>query len=246
MCLSANVSLACSCFMPGAVSVDELLESPLVFYGTAIEVEEVLSEKDESDPFSRTLQERRMVFRIDQWVKGEEDAETVVVTTQGSSSSCGIYVKQGESWVIWTYEYKSKYYTGLCTRSSQVKNLDKSHKRLLKEFQSHKKNKKWCDAEKVHNAHGSVKNGRPYGSWEVYYPDESIKYTGSYIEGNRHGIWKYYATREEAYRWMNNVDPPDGNIAEEYAGIVALVRKYDQGELIEEKEFIPSYSRRRK
>ncbi len=244
LCLSANVIMACSCVMPGPISVDELIESPLVFYGTVMSVDEEVPEKRGGNPFGGSLRNKKVQFKISTVVFGDKSADEVMVVTGASSASCGINFIVGEEWIVWTYDGGDELHTGICTRSARKEKMDKHHKNLVSDFLKHKKNKKWCDKDKNHNAEGSVMEGKPYGKWIVFYDTGDVKYTGAYKDGKKHGLWKYNASREDAYRWVHDSYPAENTKLEEYVGVTAMIRRFDNGILVEEKEVIKGYGRR--
>lgn len=81
---------ACSCMVPGP-PCQEAWESPLVFAGTVIEV----------DQQPGTLLPRRVRFRITEAFRGTEQGEIDIHLRGGGDASCDPPFRMGESWLVY-------------------------------------------------------------------------------------------------------------------------------------------------
>jgi hypothetical protein len=97
---------SCSCIGLGKIDKKQYDSYDLIAKGQIIKI------PDEENGF---------YMKIESLYKGEVKSDTVRVFSSNDEAMCGISFKIGEYWLIYAYEKRKKFSTGLCTRT---KNLD--------------------------------------------------------------------------------------------------------------------------
>jgi hypothetical protein len=100
---------ACSCVPPGSPA-EELGRSDAVFLGKVVDV------KTPSGPITSSADSTSATLEISTVWKGQV-AQTITLTTPGSSASCGVTFEQGKEYVVYAQVSDGVLSTTLCSRT---------------------------------------------------------------------------------------------------------------------------------
>ena len=109
-----NCAYACSCVPPGTPA-EELSKSDAVFLGKVIAVN--LPNK----PIESSSDVTTVTFETSQVWKGQV-TKTLVLTTPGSSASCGVTFEQDQEYVVYARVNEGVLATNLCSRTNTASN----------------------------------------------------------------------------------------------------------------------------
>lgn len=101
---------ACSC-VPPPPPEEALANSTAVFSGT---VTEIIAPADLGGP-----DPVQVTFAVSNGWKGA-DQPTMMITTTGSSASCGFEFVKGQDYLVYATENEGRLQTGLCSRTAQL------------------------------------------------------------------------------------------------------------------------------
>ena len=110
--LSTLETLACSCGELDPISKSDYESAGEIFIGRVTKIEE-----------DRENWKKTVIFEIIDQLKTDKQAKEITVLTALDVGACGLSVKEGDKWYIFTYHNdKKELVAGLCGRSV---NLDK-------------------------------------------------------------------------------------------------------------------------
>lgn len=191
-----NNAKACSCDYYKDMSLRQYNWYDLVFKGEVVSVTE-----------NKEAWEKRIKFEIKKLYKGNTETDTLSVTTGLDGASCGLNIKVGQTWMIFSSYRGGAYNSGLCSRSKLlnvdlIKRLEViADKKFVKKYSS------YSGSVANEEVKGEFRNGKPIGNWiyfkngktweinrysdngllhgnsEVYYEDGSLHYRTEYENG---------------------------------------------------------------
>jgi hypothetical protein len=100
-------ALACSCIPPGPPA-DELQKAAAVFAGEVVRMTGGEGEGTVT-----------VTFRVSKVWKGPQE-RTLVVTTPGSSASCGVSFEEGKSYLVYAHGEEGELMVNLCSRTAAL------------------------------------------------------------------------------------------------------------------------------
>jgi hypothetical protein len=115
--LNTNPASACSCIQ--TTPQQSLKNSKVVFAGRVIDVVE---QRDSTDAASGpSLAGVKVTFDASQVWKGKPDRQ-MVITTSGSSASCGYFFEKGKEYLVYANGQGTQLQTGLCSGTKPLSN----------------------------------------------------------------------------------------------------------------------------
>ena len=224
--------MACTCGGSyGPVTIKDYNSAKLILSGKAIKVT--------VDRTETTDMQRKIDFKIDEVFKGRVSSGTVSIYTSLGDASCGLFVQEGQEWVIWAYLQGGVITTDLCTRSAQKKQVIESDYTSLKYFKSNPLTLIWKNSAGVVIAAGELKDNLPEGTWKYFYNNGFMETEGNYSNGLYDGRWVKYLDPEgivERWRYDKKI-PPDSNPDLQLLQYkVRAIENYRQG--VREGEFV--------
>lgn len=130
--------LACSCGTVSKIDEEAVGKAKDIFIGRVLKIE----------PFNN--RSRKITFQLSVRLKTDSSTQITILTGLGDAD-CGLSLKEGQEWYVFTYNYDGMSWAGLCGRSAllsehsiqnsnkkyyrqAVKEYNKQRKRALKEI----------------------------------------------------------------------------------------------------------------
>ena len=123
---------ACSC-VHQPLSAKKMNESDLVFLGKIIEREIVDNDFEESpeEIEGMRLEYFKYTIKVLKEVRGSMTNRQVEVYSPTQGSACGVYYEPDEVIYIFTYSWKGKQFTGLCSQNIKKEKLTRKQRRVF-------------------------------------------------------------------------------------------------------------------
>ena len=130
---------ACSCATLTKLTKEEIISANNVFIGKVVSV----------DSFDNTS--RKVIFQISERLKTDSLLQITIYTGKGGAD-CGLSIKEGEKWYIFTYSYNNHSWASLCGRSALLSEHSISpnsinHKYHRLAVRNYKRNKHRAESE---------------------------------------------------------------------------------------------------
>lgn len=219
--------IACSCsYDPGPITIKDYNASELIVSGKALKV-------------TIDQNERQIQFKVDELFKGELISETIKIYTPISDGSCGLFVKEGEEWIIWAYIQDNGITTNLCTRSARKQNVSDKDLKSLRYYKSNPTTTEWRSDAGVLIAQGELKENKPIGFWKYFYRDGFIESEGNYLNGKPNGKWTVFLDPEGIVTRLryDKVIPNDSLIdLKQFSNRIKEIQNFKEG--VRDGEFI--------
>ena len=182
-CWPTEPVMACTCFHRHQITVEDLWENDLIFYGEVLSVSNVRNKDGVS--------ELKAWFRIKRSVLAPFNYDTVSVYTNDGPTSCGLFFSVGEKWLIFAGGHKN-FSTSWCGNSKQQKTLADEQEinrqiNLLESFQSRDRfvRERSRSMGVEYEVTGTLLNGRPTGAWYKIAKGDTIAWM-SFKDGYRY------------------------------------------------------------
>lgn len=123
---SVEQVLACSCF-PEKPICEAFGDAKAIFVGEVIEGNSVESLSERLKNNSKDLS---FTFKVTQNFLGTEENKNIVVHTGFGFGDCGVPFQNGETYLVYAYEFDGKLKTTICTRTRLAARVDKDFDEL--------------------------------------------------------------------------------------------------------------------
>lgn len=119
----------CSCKEPEPITIEKYNEYDLIVQG---QVKEIITEGAQ----------KIIIVEIKEVYKGNINKNNIKILTPAELSHCGLDVSGESEWIIYAYEKDNLYSTNSCTRSSRLALRGSQKKRVEKDLEFLKKQRK--------------------------------------------------------------------------------------------------------
>jgi antitoxin component YwqK of YwqJK toxin-antitoxin module len=187
------------------VTVEDLWTNDLIFKGEVLSVSDIKGESEWAN--------RKALFKINKLILSETSYDTISIYTSSGSTSCGLYFKKGDTWLIFANGRKI-FSASSCGNSRYQNNADAEQEishitHFLDSLQSgnHIVREQIDGVERDYELLGEIVNGNPQGTWVKIVGSDTIARLnfrngvqyGRQIDGSLPGV----GTEENDIKYVN-------------------------------------------
>lgn len=126
----SSQALACSCIRQGSVC-ESYGNSNAVFIGEVLEMKDATKDSPSEEIQWTPL---KFTFKVTEAFTGVESGKTVEVSTGRGGGDCGYRFEVGETYVVYAYDNKGSFGTGICSRTRRLADTDKADLEFLRDL----------------------------------------------------------------------------------------------------------------
>ena len=217
-----NQIISCDCNVP-VMSVDYILRHDLVFRGEVIG-KKVIRDTLINDSFKRRGNKpivritHKYKFKVEELIRGKVKNRRVELTSDVNMCSKSfeigdkyyIYANIAQISIITQIRFPHlkasrehtkqpiEYQSYFCSKNKKTEKASEKYKAILHQYKKNKKFRTWKNIKDQLIAKGKVRKRIPEGDWTFYHEDGKVSKEGTYQNGKKEGLWKYYSKKSNS------------------------------------------------